>query len=140
MTGYGFGWVNAAADYSRYLPRRSSTRGVVGWTTFGGALAPVLLLITGLLLAGSDAGLSAAIGLDPIGALGALLPTWFLVPFILVVVLGLIGGALLDIYSSGLSLLAVGVLVPRPVAALNVGSLMVSGKVCVFFVTVIIFF
>src|SRR5215212_9500318 len=39
MTGYGFGWVNAAADYSRYLPRRSSTGGVVGWTTFGAAPA-----------------------------------------------------------------------------------------------------
>ena len=53
--------------------------------------------------------------LDPIGALGTLLPTWFLVPFILVAVLGLIGGALLDIYSSGLSLLAPGLRVPRPV-------------------------
>ncbi len=30
MTGFGLGWVNAAADYSRYLPRTSSTRGVVG--------------------------------------------------------------------------------------------------------------
>ena len=58
MTGYGFGWVNAAADYSRYLPRTASTRGVVGWTTFGGALAPVVLLIAGLLLAGSDSELS----------------------------------------------------------------------------------
>ena len=113
MTGYGFGWVNAAADYSRYLPRQASTRGVVGWTTFGGALAPVLLLIAGLLLAGSDPELSAAIASDPIGALGTILPTWFLVPFILVVVLGLIGGALLDIYSSGLSLLAAGLRVPR---------------------------
>jgi NCS1 family nucleobase:cation symporter-1 len=133
MTGYGFGWVNAAADYSRYLPRRSSTRGVVGWTTFGGALAPVLLLITGLLLAGSDAELSAAIGADPIGALGTILPTWFLVPFILVVVLGLIGGALLDIYSSGLSLLAAGLRVPRPVAASIDGALMVIGTVAVVF-------
>src|SRR3954464_10592994 len=88
MTGYGFGWVNAAADYSRYLPRSASTPGVVGWTTFGGALAPVLLLFAGLLLAGSDQKLSAAIGADPIGALGTILPTWFLVPFILVVVLG----------------------------------------------------
>src|SRR4029453_17165646 len=93
MTGYGFGWVNAAADYSRYLPRSASTRGVVGWTTFGGALAPVVLLLTGLLLAGSDPELSAAIGADPIGALGTILPTWFLLPFILVVVLGLLGGA-----------------------------------------------
>jgi purine-cytosine permease-like protein len=133
MTGYGFGWVNAAADYSRYLPRRSSTRGVVGWTTFGGALAPVILLITGLLLAGSDAELSAAIGADPIGALGTILPTWFLVPFILVVVLGLIGGALLDIYSSGLSLLAAGLRVPRPVAATIDGALMVLGTIAVVF-------
>jgi NCS1 family nucleobase:cation symporter-1 len=133
MTGYGFGWVNAAADYSRYLPRGASTRGVVGWTTFGGALAPVVLLITGLLLAGSDAELSAAIAADPIGALGTILPTWFLVPFILVVVLGLIGGALLDIYSSGLSLLAAGLRVPRPVAASIDGALMVIGTVAVVF-------
>src|SRR3954470_3530675 len=40
MTGFGLGWVNAAADYSRYLPRTSSARGVIGWTTFGGAIAP----------------------------------------------------------------------------------------------------
>ena len=58
MTGFGLGWVNAAADYSRYLPRTASSRGVVGWTTFGGALAPVVLLVFGLLLAGSDAELS----------------------------------------------------------------------------------
>jgi nucleobase:cation symporter-1, NCS1 family len=133
MTGYGFGWVNAAADYSRYLPRTASTRGVVGWTTFGGALAPVVLLIAGLLLAGSDSELSAAIGVDPIGALGTLLPTWFLVPFVLVVVLGLIGGALLDIYSSGLSLLAAGLRVPRPVAASIDGTLMVIGTIAVVF-------
>jgi NCS1 family nucleobase:cation symporter-1 len=133
MTGYGFGWVNAAADYSRYLPRTAPTSGVVGWTTFGGALAPVVLLIAGLLLAGSDSKLSAAIGLDPIGALGTILPTWFLVPFILVVVLGLIGGALLDIYSSGLSLLAAGLRVPRPVAASIDGTLMVIGTIAVVF-------
>jgi NCS1 family nucleobase:cation symporter-1 len=140
MTGYGFGWVNAAADYSRYLPRQSSTRGVVGWTTFGGALAPVLLLIAGLLLAGSDPELSAAIASDPIGALGSILPTWFLVPFILVVVLGLIGGALLDIYSSGLSLLAAGLRVPRPVAAMIDGVLMVLGTIFVVFVADEFFF
>src|SRR5262252_3872726 len=58
MTGFGLGWVNAAADYSRYLPRRSSSRGVIGWTTFGSSLAPVILLIFGLLLAGSSKSLS----------------------------------------------------------------------------------
>ncbi|QXG77684.1 cytosine permease [Modestobacter sp. L9-4] len=133
MTGYGFGWVNAAADYSRYLPRTASTRGVVGWTTFGSALAPVLLLVFGLLLAGSSGDLSTAISADPIGALATLLPTWFLVPFAVVAVLGLVGGAVLDIYSSGLALLAAGARVPRPVAASIDGVLMVLGAIWVVF-------
>jgi NCS1 family nucleobase:cation symporter-1 len=134
MTGFGLGWVNLAADYSRYLPRSSSSRGVVGWTTFGGALAPVVLLTFGLLLAASSAELSEAVAADPIGALAAALPTWFLIPFALVAVLGLVGGAVLDIYSSGLALLATGVRVPRWAAALIDGVIMVLGTVYVVFV------
>ena len=135
MTGFGLGWVNAAADYSRYLPRRSSSRGVIGWTTFGSSLAPVILLLFGLLLAGSSGKLSAAIAADPVGALAALLPTWYLVPFAIVAVLGLVGGAVLDIYSSGLSMLSVGVPVPRYVAALIDGTVMVLGTIYVVFVS-----
>ena len=74
-TGFGLGWVNSGADYSRYLPRNASSAGVVAWTTFGAAIAPVLLVVYGLLLAASDSKLSSAIGLDPIGALTTLLPT-----------------------------------------------------------------
>nr|WP_296064615.1 cytosine permease [uncultured Actinoplanes sp.] len=133
MTGFGLGWVNAAADYSRYLPRSASGRGVFGWTTFGAALGPVVLLIFGLLLAGSSASLSDAIGADPIGALTALLPTWFLVPFAIAAVLGLIGGAVLDIYSSGLSLLSTGVRIPRYAAAGVDGVLMIAGTIYVVF-------
>ena len=44
LTGFGLGWVNTAADYSRYLPRNASTAGVVWWPTFGGSL-PVVLLV-----------------------------------------------------------------------------------------------
>ncbi|WP_200307082.1 purine-cytosine permease family protein [Streptomyces adelaidensis] len=133
MTGFGLGWVNAAADYSRYLPRGSSGRGVVGWTTFGASLAPLLLLVFGLLLAGSSTDLGEAIALDPIGALTTLLPTWFLIPFAAVAVLGLVGGAVLDIYSSGLALLAAGLRVPRPLAALVDGVLMIAGAVYIVF-------
>jgi NCS1 family nucleobase:cation symporter-1 len=133
MTGFGLGWVNAAADYSRYLPRDASSRGVVAWTTFGSALAPVLLLTFGLLLAGSSQDLSNAIAIDPIGALAAQLPTWFLVPFVVVAVLGLVGGAVLDIYSSGLALLASGVRLARWQAALADGILMIIGTVYVVF-------
>lgn len=129
MTGFGLGWVNAAADYSRYLPRSASGRGVVVWTTVGSAIAPLVLFAFGLLLAGSSAELSEAIAADPIGALTAAVPTWFLVPFALVAVLGLVGGAVLDIYSSGLAMLAMGVRVPRYVAALIDGVIMILGTV-----------
>jgi purine-cytosine permease-like protein len=135
MTGFGLGWVNAAADYSRYLPRRSSGGGVVWWTTFGSSIAPICLLVFGLLLAGSSKQLNSAISADPIGALATLLPTWFLVPFAIVAVLGLIGGSVLDIYSSGLALLTLGVRVPRYVAALIDGTVMTLGTIYVVFFT-----
>jgi nucleobase:cation symporter-1, NCS1 family len=134
MTGFGLGWVNVAADYSRYLPRRSSSSGVAGWTTFGGAVAPIVLVIFGLLLAGSSKSLSGSIANDPVGALTVLLPTWFLIPFAIVAVLGLIGGAVLDIYSSGLALLSLGVRVPRYVAALIDGTVMTLGTIYVVFI------
>jgi len=133
MTGFGLGWVNAAADYSRYLPRSSSSRGVIGWTTFGASAAPLLLLVFGLLLAGSSSKLDAAVAADPIGALTTLLPTWFLVPFAVVAVLGLVGGAVLDIYSSGLALLSAGIRIPRHVAAFVDGVLMIAGSIYIVF-------
>ena len=129
MTGFGLGWVNSGADYSRYLPRSASSRGVVGWTTFGASVAPVILVVFGLLLAGSDKDLNTKIGADPIGALTTLLPTWYLVPFALVAILGLIGGAVLDIYSSGLALLTLGLRVPRWMAAGIDGVLMIIGTI-----------
>lgn len=136
MTGFGLGWVNAAADYSRYLPRAARSSSVVGWTTFGASIAPVVLVVFGLLLAGSSKKLSDAIGADPIGALTSILPVWFLIPFAIVAVLGLVGGAVLDIYSSGLALLSAGIRVPRAAAAGIDGVVMIIGAaVVVFFAT-----
>jgi NCS1 family nucleobase:cation symporter-1 len=133
MTGFGLGWVNAAADYSRYLPRSASSRGVVWWTTFGSALAPVILIVFGLLLAGSSSTLNTAISGDPVGALTQILPTWTLVPFVAVAVLGLVGGAVMDIYSSGLALLNAGLRVPRPVAAMIDSVIMLLGAIYIVF-------
>ncbi len=135
MTGFGLGWVNAAADYSRYLPRTASARGIVWWTTFAASLAPIVLLVFGMLLAGSSAKIAGDIGgSDPIGALVSLSPKWFLVPFLVVAILGLVGGAVLDIYSSGLALLAAGIRLPRFAAAFIDGVVMVIGTIYVVFV------
>jgi purine-cytosine permease-like protein len=140
MTGFGLGWVNAAADYSRYLPRSTKTGGVVGWTTFGSAVAPVILFFFGLLLAGSSESLTKAINNDPIGALASILPVWFLIPFIIVAILGLIGGAVLDIYSSGLALLTAGLRIPRFAAAGIDGVIMILGSIYVVFIASNFFF
>ena len=140
VTGFGIGWVNCAADYSRYLPRSSSTGGVVFWSTFGASLPVVVLIVYGVLLSASDKKLAEAISADPIGALTTILPTWYLVPFALVAVGGLISGAVLDIYSSGLTLLAIGLPTPRWVAAAIDGVLMVLGTIYVIWVANSFFF
>jgi NCS1 family nucleobase:cation symporter-1 len=132
-TGFGLGWVYAGADYSRYLPRSSSRRGIVGWTTFGGAVAPVILLSFGVLLAGSSKSLLGGIAADPVGALTTAMPHWFLVPFIVLTVLGLVGATVLDVYSSGLNLQSMGLPVPRYLAALVDGTLMTLGSIYVIF-------
>ena len=129
ITGIGLGWVNCAADYSRYLPRTVSSRGVVGWTVFGASIVPITLVIYGSMLAGSSKDLSEKIGMDPIGALTTLVPTWFLIPFAAVAILGLIGGAILDLYSSGLALISVGVPIKRHVAASIDAVIMAIGTI-----------
>ena len=55
----------------------------------------MVLVIFGLLLAGSDPALSEAIANDPIGALISILPIWALIPFWIVAVLTLVSGAVL---------------------------------------------
>ena len=134
ITGIGLGWVNCAADYSRYLPRSVSSKAVVGWTVFGASVVPIILVIYGAALSASSKDLSEAIAMDPIGALTSLLPTWFLIPFALVAILGLVGGAILDLYSSGLALVSIGVPIKRHQAAIIDAFIMLAG--CVYIVRV----
>ena len=129
ITGIGLGWVNTAADYSRYLPRSTSSRSVVGWTVLGASVVPICLVIYGALLAGSDPKLAESIAMDPIGALTNLLPTWYLAIFALIAILGLVGGAILDLYSSGLTLISIGIPIKRHWAASIDGLIMLFGTI-----------
>lgn len=125
-TGFGLGWVYSGADYSRYLARTTSSSSIAGWTTLGGALGPVILFVYGILLAGSSKSLLNGIANNPIGALTAVMPHWFLVPFIILTILGLVGATVLDVYSSGLNLQAAGLRVRRYRAAFIDGTLMTA--------------
>jgi nucleobase:cation symporter-1, NCS1 family len=131
MAGLGIGWVNAGADYSRYLPRSSSSRSVVGWTVFGASVAPIILIIFGVLLTANDEALATST--NPIGVLAEPLPTWFLVPYMIVAVGGLVAGAVLDIYSSGLNLLTLGLRIPRYQSVAIDGVLMIAGNIYILF-------
>ncbi len=133
LTGFGLGWVNIAADWSRYQRRDASGGAIVFWNTFGGAIAPIVLVVYGLALIGTRPDLMAGIEVDPIGTLATLLPTWFLVPFLIAAVLALVSGAVLGIYSSGLTLLSLGLKVKRPVAAGIDGTILTIGAIWVVF-------
>lgn len=133
MTGFGLGWINIAADWSRYQKRTASDGSIVLWNTIGGSAAPVILVTVGLLLGGSDPAMFDAVAGDPIGALAVLLPTWALIPFWITAVLALVSGAVLGIYSSGLTLISLGIRIPRPVAAGIDGVILTAGTIWVVF-------
>lgn len=133
MTGFGLGWINIAADWSRYQHRDAPDSQIVLWNTLGGSVAPVILVTYGLLLAGSDPELAAGITADPIGTLAGILPVWVLIPFWITAVLALVSGAVLGIYSSGLTLLSLGIKIPRPAAAAIDGLLLTLGTIWVVF-------
>ncbi|MFI6044189.1 purine-cytosine permease family protein [Nocardia sp. NPDC051321] len=120
----GLAWVMTGADYSRYLPARADPRGVVGWTTLGGAIAPIVLMFFGVFAGVARPDLASRAAVDPIGALVLPLPTWFFVPFLLTTILGLIGSGVVNLYSSGLNLLTLGIKVSRP-AAIAVDSTLI---------------
>ena len=131
MAGTGITWVNTAADFSRYLERRSRPSSVMGWTVLGGSVPLVVLVVLGTLLAAGDPAIATSP--DPIGILAAALPTWFLVPYLVTAVGGLVATIVLGSYSSGLSLLALGVPLRRDRSVAIDGVLMVAGSVYLLF-------
>jgi purine-cytosine permease-like protein len=131
MAGLGIGYVNGGADYTRYLPKKSSGRAIVGWTTFGASLPQVLLMVFGILLAASNATLATTA--NPIGELAKPLPTWFLVPYMIAAAGGMLAATLVNMYSSGLSLMAFGVGLPRYKTVLVDAVLMTGGCIYVLF-------
>ncbi|HYL41967.1 MAG TPA: cytosine permease [Ktedonobacteraceae bacterium] len=129
MAGTGIGWINAGADYARYLPRRSSSRAITFWTVFGATLPLYILMIVGVLLASFKSNVLTSS--DPLAPIREALPAWLAVPYLLTAVGGLLAGAALDIYSSGLNLLAMGIRIKRQYAVLIDGVLMVIGSIYV---------
>jgi purine-cytosine permease-like protein len=116
-----YGWVNFAADYSRYLPETSST-GKIVWVTFlGGGIASFVMMGVGILL-GTFVN-AQAFSTNPVSAIAHAVPAWAAIPFLLVVVIGDITANYLNAYSSGMSFLSMGIRIKRYAAVMIDGAL-----------------
>ncbi|WP_052462592.1 purine-cytosine permease family protein [Nigerium massiliense] len=123
--GTGIGWVAAGADYARYLPRSVPSGRIVAATVLGAGLPLIVIASTGALMAAGDPELASAN--DPVAAIGASLPPWMYVPYLIAAVFGLIAAADLSMYSSGLNLLTGGIRVRRPTAVVVDATLITLG-------------
>jgi len=106
----GFGIIAAGplswavgADYSRYLPSSTNARATAFWTGIGGFVPAVGIAVLGILSA------TAIDMTDPETAMAGILPTWFYLVFLLLIVVGSISNNALTAYSTGLALLATGI-------------------------------
>lgn len=116
----GLGWTECGNDYTRYLPRDAKRSAVVGWIFVGTALPEIVMMILGALafsfLSTSGVWNSA----NPFEALYHQkgLPSWFVVIFLLFAIVQLFGINSLDLYSSGVSVQAMGLRMKRYQAVL----------------------
>lgn len=107
-SGSGLGWCPNAADYSRYLPADVSKKALIGWVFVGGALPQSVLMLLGVAVA-----MVVPSAADPIGGLTGGYPTWFVVPYLVFVIVQMITVNAVDLYSSGVTLQAMGVRIGR---------------------------
>lgn len=97
-----------AADYARYLPRKSSSRAVTFYTALGGFIPTVVLTVIGILAA------TVVNPNDFTSSMRHVLPGWFYPVFLLIILFGLMANSIYSIYSGGLTLQAMGVRLSRP--------------------------
>jgi nucleobase:cation symporter-1, NCS1 family len=113
VSGGGLPWANTGSDYSRYLPEDTSPAGIFWWSSLGGLIPAVLLEVLGAAVASIVKTAS-----DPIAGLPQALPGWVVVPYLLLAIVTLLAVNTIDLYSSGLTLQAMGVPIKRWMAAL----------------------
>ena len=104
----GLSWANTGSDYSRYLPADADQRAVFLWPSLGGMIPAVLLEILGAAIASIVSTAS-----DPVSGLPKALPGWVVTPYLFVAIITLFAVNTIDLYSSGLTLQAIGLRLKR---------------------------
>ena len=116
ITLAGLGWVENGNDYTRYCRPDASKKAIVGWVFAGTALPEILIMTLGAAVGTflTDVG-KASNAFLPFAHQSAI-PSWFVVVFLVFCIVQLFAVNSLDMYSSGVTLQAMGVHVKRYVA------------------------
>ncbi|MGW6571363.1 cytosine permease [Streptomyces sp. NPDC054945] len=116
----GISWVPSGPDFTRYLPRTASSKGMVGATIGGAGVVVLPMVLMGAVMAVGTPDLASA--QDPVSFIGELLPTWIAVPYLLIAVVGMLLINSMSMYSAGFTAQTLGIKVPRA-AAVSVNAL-----------------
>jgi NCS1 family nucleobase:cation symporter-1 len=117
----GISWTANAPDFSRYLPRETSRPRHIIAVCVGAGIPMTLLMILGAAVVTISPASS-----DPIGGLPQVFPSWFVVPYLLFAIVQLLAVNTLDLYSSGVTLMALGLRVTR-VQAVAIDTVLCAG-------------
>ncbi len=116
----GLGWTECGNDYTRYLAPETKKSSVVGWLFLGTAVPEIILMALGALTFTFLSTGAIWNGSNPFLAFQDqhVVPSWFVVVFLLFSIVQLFGINSLDLYSSGVSLQALGLRLKRYQAVL----------------------
>jgi NCS1 family nucleobase:cation symporter-1 len=108
----GLGWTENGNDYSRYLPRTTPGYKTFWTAALGGAIPSIILELLGVF--------AYTIGGKPVGiaqiGVPQTFPSWFITPFLIFAIFQLLAINTIDMYSSGVTLQALGLPAKRWVA------------------------
>ncbi|MFE3943277.1 purine-cytosine permease family protein [Streptomyces sp. NPDC059118] len=107
----GISWAPSGPDFARYLPRTASGRAMVAATVGGAGIAYLPMVLMGAVMAVAEPGL--AVTRDPVAFIGPLLPGWLSVPYLLLIVVGMVLINAMSMYSAGFTAQTLGFTVSR---------------------------
>jgi len=115
ITLSGLGWTECGSDYSRYLRPEAKKSSIIGWVFVCTAIPEILVMVLGAAVFTFVKGLGTGAAFTALATQTAI-PAWFVVLFLIFAAFQIFAINGLDLYSSGVTLQAMGVHVKRYVA------------------------
>jgi nucleobase:cation symporter-1, NCS1 family len=125
----GLGWTENGNDYSRYLPRSTPMSRTFWAATLGGGIPSIILELLGVFAFTIT---TKTVGITQLGV-PQTFPSWFVTPFLIFAIFQLLAINTIDMYSSGVTLQALGVPVRRW------GAVIIDTVVCAVVTGIILF-